>query len=46
MRFLETTSDMDVAIMQAIAQEAHEMREQMHQNLAAMISNAVWGAVK
>lgn len=46
MRFMDSTDDMDLAVMRAIAEEVHEMREQMYQNLAIMISNAVWGAVK
>lgn len=46
MRFMEASDDMDIAVMRAIAEEAQEMREQMYQNLATMIANAVWGAVK
>lgn len=46
MRYLESSDEMDVALMQAIAKEVQRERERMDENLAILISNAVWAAVK
>jgi hypothetical protein len=46
MRFMESKDEMDVAIMQAIAEETMRLLEQRDENLAILISNAVWSAVK
>lgn len=46
MRFLSSKDDLDVALMQAIAQEVMRMRTQIDENNAKLISNAVWAAVK
>ena len=46
MRFLEARDDLDSAVMMAVAEEYMRMQEQLDTNLAALIANAVWGAVK
>lgn len=44
--FLETEDDLKRLIMTNIARRYRDHRERIDKNLAAMISNAVWGAVK
>ena len=46
MRFLESNDDVDVAIMQAIAGEYMRIRQELDENTAKLIANAVWSAVK
>ena len=45
MKFLEAKDDFDTAVMQAVAEEYLRLKDQLDQNLAAHIANAVWGAV-
>ena len=46
MRFLETDDDFEAAIMMAIAEEYMKELAIIHENLAKLIANSVWAAVK
>jgi hypothetical protein len=46
MRFLETPDEFEAALMLAIAEEYMHELIVINENLAKMISNAVWAAVK